>query len=87
MNPCDEMRQFFLQKFNEQGEESLPILCSLTVPQNLFMDKYKSLPPIETLPPEEKTKMKQYVHAMFPGKDVQFKLQAAKIIYTIGNMI
>lgn len=87
MNPCEEMRQFFIQKFNEQGESALLTLCSLTVPQNLFMDKYKSLPPIETLSPEEKTKMKQYVHEVFSGKDVKFKLQAAKIIYTIGNMI
>lgn len=85
MNPCEEMRQFYIQKFNEQGEAVLPVLCSLTIPQKLFMDKYKSLPPIETLPPEEKTEMKKYVHELFPGKDVHFKLQAAKIIYCIGS--
>jgi hypothetical protein len=87
MNPCEQMRQFYLQKFNEQGEEALKVLCNLTVPQKLFMEKYKSFPPIETISPEEKTKMKQYVHEMFPDKDVHFKLQAAKIIYTIGSMI
>jgi hypothetical protein len=87
MNPCEEMRQFYLQKFNEQGEEALKVLCNLDLAQKLFIEKYKSFPPIETLSTEEKTKMKQYVHEIFPGKDVQFKLQAAKIIYTIGSML
>lgn len=87
MNPCEEMRQFYIQKFHEQGEVVLPVLCSLTIAQKLFLDKYQSLPPIETLPLEEKTEMKKYVHKLFPGKDVHFKLQAAKIIYTIGSCI
>jgi hypothetical protein len=73
--------------FHEKGEAVLPILCSLSLPQTLFMSKYKSLPPIENLEPEEKTKMKKYVHEMFPGKDVEFKLQAAKIIYTVGSLL
>lgn len=87
MNPCEQMRQFYLQKFNEQGEEVLPVLCSLDLPVKLFMEKYKSLSPIELLDPEEKTKMKQYVHEMFLGKDAEFKLRAAKVIYTIGSCI
>jgi hypothetical protein len=87
MNPCEEMRQFYIAMFHEKGESVLPVLCSLTIPQNLFMEKYKSLPPIEKLEPEEKTKMKKYVHELFPDKDVAFKLQAAKIIYTIGTLL
>ncbi len=87
MNPCEQMRQFFIQKFHEQGEEGLKTICNLSVAQTLFMSKYKDFPPIETLPPEDKTDMKRYVHNLFPGKTVEFKLQAAKIIYTMGNMV
>lgn len=81
------MRQFFISKFNEQGEEALKTICNLSLAQTLFMSKYKELPPIETLTPEAKLDMKKYVHAMFPGKTVEFKLQAAKIIYTIGTLL
>lgn len=87
MNPCEEMRRFFIQKFHEQGEAVLPFLCESSVSKMVFMAKYKTFPPIETLEPEAKTEMKKYVHEMFPGKDVHFKLQAAKIIYVIGNLI
>jgi len=87
MNPCEEMRQFFIQKFNEQGGGGLKTICNLSLAQTLFMDKYKSLPPIEALPPEQKIDMKKYVHEMFPGKSIEFKLQAVKIIYTIGTIL
>lgn len=87
MNPCEEMRQLFLKMFNERGEQALSFLCTASLPSQLFMSKYKDFAPIETLLPEEKKKMKLYVHELFPGKTVEFKLQAAKIIYTIGTML
>lgn len=87
MNPCEEMRQVFLKMFNEKGEQALPFLCAAPLPSHLLMNKYNDLPPIETLSPEEKKKMKLYVHELFPGKPVEFKLQAAKIIYTIGTLL
>lgn len=87
MNPCEEMRQFFIKKFHAEGEKVLPVLCSLALPRKLFLSKYADFPPIETLPDDQKKDMKRYVHDMFTGKSVEFKLEAAKIIYTLGNMI
>lgn len=100
MNPCEEMRLFFLRKLDEakridadnnsngeMAEEYLKFLCGSTVARNLFMYRYKDFPALETLPAEEKTEMKRYVHNLFPGKPVEFKLQAAKIIYTVGSIL
>ena len=87
MNVHQSMREFFIGIFNERGEAAIPFLCKSSVSQQVFMSAYKSLPQIETLTPEEKTDMKKYVHNMFPGYPAEFKLQAAKIIYTVGTLI
>jgi len=39
------------------------------------------------MPEGEKKELKKYVHELFPNKTVQEKLEAAKIIYTIGNLL
>lgn len=67
--------------------EYLKFMCESTVSRNLFLSKYKTLPLIETLDPEEKTKMKRFAHELFPGKPVEFKLEACKIIYTVGELL
>jgi len=100
MNPCEEMRLFFLSKLREakqidadsesngeMTESYLKFLCRSTVASNLFMSSYKKLPQLEVLPPEEKTEMKKYVHELFRGETVEFKLKSAKIIYTIGTLL
>ena len=55
--------------------------------KKLWLSKYKSLPPIEDMPEKEKKEMKSYVIAMFPTKTIEEKLNACKIIYTIGNCL
>lgn len=87
MKICEEMRNFYISKFNEYGEPFLITLCNLSLAQTLFLDAYKKLEPIENMPPDEKLDLKKYVHGMFPTKNVDFKLKAAKIIYTLGNLI
>ena len=62
-------------------------ICASTVLSEAFMSKYKELDPIENLDPEEKTNMKKYVHELFPGRDVVFKLRAVKVIYTFGTLL
>lgn len=86
-NPCEEMRVFFIDNFKKEGEPYLKCICESLLATNLFMNKYKKFPPLEDLEPEEKTGLKKYVHELFPGKTIEFKLQAAKIIYTINNSI
>jgi hypothetical protein len=87
MSILESLRQFFIEKFNKEGEAALPFLCESGVSVMAFMAKYKDFPPIEELDPEEKTKMKKYAHEMFPGKTAEFKLRACKIIYVIGSML
>lgn len=86
-NPCEEMRLFFIDNFKKKGEEYLKFICGSLVATTVFMSKYRKFPPIENLDQEEKTNLKKYVHELFPGKTIEFKLRAAKIIYTINNSI
>lgn len=87
MNPCESLRQFWISEFNKFGEQVLPFQCTSTLMKKLWLDKYKTLLPIEQMPEQEKKELKMYVTAMFPGKSVEEKLAACKIIYTIGNLL
>lgn len=97
MNPCELHRTKLLESlqagisFTDNGErkeigyqEILKFYCRAKVPRTLFLDKYKSLPPIEAYPVEEKQEWKKFVNEIFAGEPPQFRLEAVKIIYTIG---
>lgn len=103
MNPCEEMRQWYLEIF--QSPEKLAKfyqkhvcedwmsgaflrgICISTVASNIFMAKYNNFSPIETLDPDEKLDMKKFAHEMFPGENAEFKLRAVKVIHTFGNLL
>jgi len=87
MNPCESLRHYWINEFNRLGEQVLPFQCNSTLMKQLWLSKYKSLPSIETMPEKEKKEMKSYVISMFPEKSIQEKLDACKIIYTIGNCL
>jgi hypothetical protein len=84
MNINDQMRDFFLAKFSQEPQKVLPILCTLSLPRTLFLSKYKILTPIEAFREDEKKQWKAFVHELFPDQSKEFKLDAVKIIYTIG---
>ena len=65
-------------------QELLKHYCKATVPRNVFLHEYKSLPPIESIEPEEKRNWKKFVNEIFPGTPPEFRLEAVKIIYCIG---
>lgn len=87
MNPAESMRQFWLAEFQKLGEQVLPFQCNSTLMKKLWLSKYKTFQPIEEMPEKEKTEMKKYVLSMFPNKTIEEKLEACKIIYTIGNSL
>lgn len=62
-------------------------ICTGTLPRRVFLDKYKKLEPIETMPDHEKKEMKKYVIALFPEKSTQEKLECCKIIYCFGTLL
>jgi hypothetical protein len=67
-----------------QYQDILKGYCTLTVPRKVFLSKYNSLPPIETLANEEKIEWRKFVNDAFPGTTPQFRLEAVKICYCIG---
>lgn len=84
MNPAESMRQFWINEFNSLGEQVLPFQVNSTLMSKLWLSKYKTLPPIEEMPEKEKREMKAYIISMFPEKTIEEKLNACKIIYTLG---
>lgn len=77
----------YLPHFNKHGEDAIPYLVNGIVSRQAFMSAYRRLPPIEGMDEVEKKKMKSFVIKLFPEKTVQEKLEACKIIYTIGTLI
>lgn len=73
--------------FQAKGESMLVAICNCAVPSKVVLEEYKKLPPIETMPEKEKVEMKKYVISLFPDKTPEQKVEACKIIYTIGTLI
>lgn len=86
MTIYESLRQLYIQMFQENPEKVLPTLCKLTLPHKVFLAAYENLTPIEAFQPEEKREWKLFVHELFPNESIQFKLDAVKIIYTIGQL-
>lgn len=80
------LRELYIGMFQADPQKTLPTLCKMTLAKKVFLDAYKKLPPIEAFPHEEKIKWKAFVHELFPNASVQDKLDAVKIIYTIGEL-
>jgi len=76
----------FLPHFQAHGQSALYILVSAKIPKMCFLSKYKSLPQIEILNKEDKNEWRKLVNEMFPNTTPEFRLNAIKIIYTIGTL-
>lgn len=79
--------EIFLPYFQKHGESAIPFLVDGQISSLAFLSAYRFINPIETMPEKEKKEMKQYVIELFPEKTTEQKLQACKIIYTIGSII
>lgn len=66
------------------GESYLKAICVCNVPRKVVLAEYLGLTRIEDLPEGEKKELKRYVNELFPGKSVDERVMAAKVIYTIG---
>lgn len=65
-------------------QDILKAYCTSSVAKMVFLSKYKSLPQIETLSNEDKIGWRKFVNGEFPETTPEFRLDAIKIIYTIG---
>lgn len=79
--------EVFLPYFQKHGEQAIPMLVNSSVSRVSFLSAYKHLPPIEEMEEKEKREMKSYIISLFPNKTTQEKLEACRIVYTIGNLI
>mgnify|MGYP001470646088 CR=1 FL=1 len=86
--PFDSLiKEVYLPYFQKHGELAIPALVNGKISSMAFLSEYKKLSPIEEMPEQEKKEMKLYVIKMFSDKTIEEKLNACKIIYTIGNLL
>lgn len=83
----DGLIDVYLDHYRKNGEASLKFFVESTVPSLFFLIIYKGLKPIEEMPEPEKTDFKKYVIEMFPDKSTEEQVKAAKIIYTISQLL
>lgn len=77
----------YLPFFNKHGEAAIPHLVNSKVSRLAFLSAYKELPPIEQMAEKENKEMKQFVIETFPDKTPEEKIEACKIVYTIGTLL
>lgn len=87
MNVTDSVIEYFKGMFYSRGEEVLPFLCSSSLSRMLFLSKYTKIESLLHRPQSEQDEMTAYVDSLFPDKTPEFKEDACKIIYTIGNLL
>lgn len=77
----------YQQLHGEESEKYLKFMLESNISKLAFLDAYKKLPPISEMPEKEKKEMKLYVHQLFPNKSVEEKLDACRVLYTIGTLL
>lgn len=77
----------YIQEFHQKGEVVVQSIVNCSVPSQVILMKYKTLPPIESLPEKEKSEMWGHVKQVFPDKTKDQLMDACKIYYTIGTLL
>ena len=81
------IEKVYLPYFHKHGELAIPHLVNGSISKMAFLSAYKELPSIEEMPDKEKKDMKQFVIDTFPEKTPEEKIEACKIVYTIGTLL
>lgn len=77
-----------LMEVYERGEQGIVTILNCKVPSEVLLAEYGKLKNrVEDIPQQEKEQMWQFVHSKFPGADKTFRINACKIIHTIGALI
>lgn len=77
----------YLGMFNKDGEDFIKAVVNCTVPSSVILEKYKSLPQIESLSEKERKELWEYANELYPDKTKEEKINIAKIVYCIGSFI
>lgn len=81
------LESIYLNHFQKHGESSIPFLVNGKLSSFVLLSAYRRLPPIEEMPEREKKEMKQFVIDLFPDKNEEELVKAAKCIYVIGTLL
>jgi hypothetical protein len=74
----------YISEFHARGESAVKDICNLIVPKSVFLNAYKTLPPI---PENEVEELMAYASELYPDKNHEEKSEIIKIIYSIGTLI
>jgi len=83
----DHIISSYVLYFYDKGESVIQSIVNCKVPSEIVMMKYKTIPPIETMPLKEKEEMWLHMKETFPEKTKEELIDAAKIYYTIGSLL
>ena len=78
--------KYYIDYFYIHGESVLTMLCNCKVPGDIILSEYKKLPPIETLPEDEKIELYEYAKENYPNGSKDLHLRFIKIVYTVGTL-
>ena len=81
------IEKIWLPLVHGDGEKWLPFLVNGKLSSMAFLSAYRDLPPIEQMPEKEKGEMEQFIDGLFQEKTQEEKIDACKIIYTIGTLL
>lgn len=83
----DLLKKVYLPHFQQKGEKAIPYFVTAIIARRSFLSAYKKLDPIENMPKKEKSELKKYVNDLFPDMSTEEKMDACKIIYTLGSIV
>lgn len=75
----------YVTNFKVKGDAALRAICNCDVPRAIVLNEYKKYPPIE-----QDAEFGDYLgiaKELFPDADYDKTLKAAKVIYTMANLI
>jgi len=78
---------YYLGYFQAVGEPALVTITNCKVPSDIILGEYKKMPPIESLPSEQKNELWDYAKEKYPNSDKETRLRFTRITYTIGNLL
>lgn len=81
------LTDLYLEMFHKKGEDVFGFLCKNTLSKRVLMTHYKKFPPIENVTKKERWDLYRYVIQRFPEMERMDKMESARIIYTIGNLL
>lgn len=87
MKEYDSLVELALGFVREHGEDALKLICESSVLSHVILFKYWFIEKkLESLPPEEKNTLWEYVYEKFPTRTKEQRLNYCKIIHCIGEL-